>query len=70
MPENIIDFEQNLKSLEDIVKKLESGNCSLEESIKLFEDGMKYTAECRKVLDNAQKRIEAFGISDEVTTVD
>lgn len=70
MAENKIDFEKNLKSLEDIVKKLESGNCSLEESIKLFEEGMQYTAECRKALENAQKRIEAFGITDEVTTVD
>lgn len=70
MAEKTIDFEKNLKSLEEIVKKLESGNCTLEESIKLFEEGMQYTAECRKALDSAQKRIEAFGISDEVTTVD
>ena len=70
MSDKKTDFEKNLKSLEDIVKKLESGNCTLEESIKLFEEGMQYTAECRKALDNAQKRIEAFGISDEVTTLD
>jgi len=52
-----IDFEKSLSELENIIKKLEGGECSLEESISLFEKGMKYTSECRTALDSAQKRI-------------
>ncbi len=57
MADKKIDFEASLLELEKIVSRLESGECGLEESIELFEKGMKYTAECRSVLDNAQKRI-------------
>ena len=57
MSENKFDFEKSLAELENIIKVLESGECSLEDSISLFEKGMKHTAECRKALDSAQKRI-------------
>lgn len=51
------NFEEALASLEKTVSKLESGECSLEESIKLFEDGMNDIKICRTALDNAQKKI-------------
>ena len=57
MAENKIDFEKSLKELEGIISKLESGECSLEESITLFEEGMGYTEQCRKALNNAKNRI-------------
>lgn len=57
MTENKIDFEKSLEALEKIVAKLESGECSLDESIKLFEQGVKYTSECRTALKNAKERI-------------
>ena len=57
MSENNFDFEKSLAELENIIKQLESGECSLEDSISLFEKGMKHTTECRKALDSAQKRI-------------
>ncbi|MGI6279235.1 MAG: exodeoxyribonuclease VII small subunit [Acutalibacteraceae bacterium] len=57
MAENKISFEESLSSLENIVARLESGECSLEESIKLFEKGMKNINLCREALKNAQKRI-------------
>ncbi len=57
MAENKIDFEKSLNELEKIITKLESGNCSLEESITLFEQGMKHTENCREALNNAKKRI-------------
>lgn len=57
MSEEKIDFEKTLSELEKVISKLENGECSLEESIELFEKGMKYTAQCREALDNAQKRI-------------
>ena len=57
MSDKKIDFEASLNMLEDVIKKLESGDCSLDESIKLFELGMKYSSECRSALDKAEKRI-------------
>lgn len=61
-----LTFEESLKKLEETIEKLESGSCTLEESIKLFEQGMQYTADCRKALDDAEKKIAAFsGESEE-----
>jgi len=52
-----IDFESSLAELSKIVERLESGECSLNESIDLYEKGMKLSAECGKILDNARQKI-------------
>ena len=44
------NFESNLKKLEEIVEKLESGSIGLEESVKLYEEGMKIKKICDKKL--------------------
>ena len=54
---NEIDFEKSLGELENIIKKLENGECTLDESVALFEQGIKYTNECRAALKNAQAKI-------------
>ena len=51
-------FENNLKKLEMIVEKLESGNCGLDESIQLYSDGVKISAEGKKQLETAKQKIE------------
>ncbi len=51
-------FESSLTELEKIVRQLEDGDLSLEESLKLFESGVKLTRECRERLDEAERRIE------------
>lgn len=51
-------FETSLDELERIVKKLEAGDLSLEESMRLFENGMRLSAECKKQLEDAETRIE------------
>ncbi len=51
-------FEQSLGELEGIVTKLEAGDLSLEESLDLFEKGIKLSRECRSRLTNAERRIE------------
>lgn len=51
-------IEQSLESLEAIVKRLESGEDSLDESIRLFEEGMRLSAACRKRLTEAEARVE------------
>ena len=53
-------FEQSLNDLERIVKQLEEGDMPLEESLKLFEQGVKLSRECRDRLTNAERRIEVL----------
>ncbi|RVQ69235.1 exodeoxyribonuclease VII small subunit [Croceicoccus ponticola] len=51
-------YEQALKALEDVVRRLESGEVALDESISLYERGEKLRAHCQARLDAAQARIE------------
>lgn len=53
-------FESSLKELEHIVKQLEDGDLELEESLKLFENGVRLSRECRDRLTNAERRIEVL----------
>ena len=53
-------FEEALKALEGIVSRLESGDANLDESIRLFEEGMKLSAVCQKRLDEADRKIETL----------
>ena len=50
-------FEKAMTRLEQIVGLLEGGRCSLDESLKLFEEGTKLTAYCSKALKNAEQKI-------------
>ncbi len=52
-----IGFEENLKELEDIVKKLEGGDVSLDEMLELFEQGIARTKECNQQLKEAEQKI-------------
>ena len=51
-------FEESLKKLEEIVAKLERGDLSLEDSVRLFEEGTRLSAECRKQLEDAEGKVE------------
>ena len=51
-------FETALKKLEDVVRRLEGGDLSLEESLKAFEEGVKQAAFCARKLDEAEKKVE------------
>lgn len=51
-------FEQSLKKLETIVDKLEKGDLSLEESLKLFEEGVGLSAACKKELEAAEGKVQ------------
>lgn len=53
-------FETSLKELEKIVRRLEEGDSSLEDSLKLFEDGVKLSRECQERLNQAERRIEVL----------
>ena len=51
-------YEDSLKRLEEIVTRLESGQLSLDESLRLFEEGTRLTKVCQKRLTEAELRIE------------
>ena len=51
-------FEDNLKKLEGLVAKMESGEMNLDEMIKAFEEGRKLVADCQKDIDSICQRIE------------
>lgn len=51
-------FEESLKQLETIVAQLERGDLPLEDSVKIFEEGMRLSAECKKQLEEAEGKVE------------
>jgi exodeoxyribonuclease VII small subunit len=51
-------FEEALQELETIVQRLEDGNLSLDESLALFEEGIKLSRLCSLRLDEAEKKVE------------
>lgn len=53
-----IDFEKSLETLQDTIKKLESGQLSLEDSLGHFEAGVKMVRQCQDYLQKAEKRVE------------
>jgi len=52
------DFEAALAELEKLVEKMESGEQSLEESLKSFQRGIELTRTCQKSLKEAEQRVE------------
>ena len=53
-----LSFEQSMARLEEIVGKLEQGECGLDESLKLFEEGARLAASCNEMLDKAEQKVE------------
>ncbi len=52
-------FEEKLTKLTEIVEKLEAGNeLPLENSLKLFEEGVTLVSSCREMLEKAEQRVE------------
>ena len=59
------NFEKSLLELENIVKLLESGECSLEESIELYKKGASLSNECNKILESAKLTIKTISDVEE-----
>lgn len=51
-------FEESLTKLEEIVAQLERGDLPLEDSVLMFEEGSRLSAECRKQLEQAEGKVE------------
>ena len=54
---NVINFEKTFTELEDLVKKMDGGDLSLEESLKYFERGMLLTKNCQQALNKAEQKV-------------
>lgn len=60
-----MDFEKKLGRLEEIVQKMEKGDLALEESLKLFEEGVKLSRECQTRLTEAEAQVKKLTGFDE-----
>ncbi len=58
--EEKISFEESIKKLEEIAQKLERGETSLDESLKLFEEGVKILKACNEEIDNAEQKVNVL----------
>jgi len=59
-----VDFEAALEELEQLVERMETGELSLEESLKAFERGVVLTRDCQKALKDAELRVQALTETD------
>jgi exodeoxyribonuclease VII small subunit len=62
--EPTLNFEAALDELEQLVERMETGELSLEESLKAFERGVVLTRDCQKALKDAELRVQALTQTD------
>ncbi len=60
-----IDFEKSLNELETLVESLESGDLTLEESLKAFEKGIRITRDCQQALTDAEQKVNLLTRNNE-----
>ena len=65
--EKIYPFEEALEKLSALVEKMESGDLSLEESLKIFEEGIKLSKDCQNALSDAEKKVQALLLEEDQT---
>ena len=63
--ETTVDFEQSVASIEALAERLESGELSLEESMKAFEEGIRLTRQAQKALADAEQKVQLLTAGDE-----
>ncbi len=64
MAKKPLNFENSMERLEDIVRKLEDESIPLEDSIRLYEEGIKIGKKCRNILDQADRKIKQLSKPD------
>lgn len=65
MDENKLTFEEAYKQLTELVKKMESGELSLADSVAAYEQGVKLKAYCEQMLKEAELKIETLKVSNQ-----
>ena len=63
MENKAVSFEQAMSRLEEIVRTLESGSATLDDSLKLYEEGIALVRACGTKLDEAEKKIKLLNVS-------
>ena len=58
-------FEEAMVRLEAVVAQLEKGECGLDQSLKLFEEGAKLAGRCEELLDQAEQKVDLLLANDE-----
>jgi len=53
-----ISFEDSLKKIEEIVEELEKGELSMDEALKLYEEGMEFSDKCMEKLNESKQKVE------------
>lgn len=61
MAKKALSLEKAFQRLEEILRILESGEKDLEESIKLYEEGMQLANQCQKQLQDLEQRVKIIG---------
>ncbi len=59
--EKELSIEETFVRLEEVLKKLEEGECSLEDSFRYYEEGMKLVKSCHDKIDRVEKQIQVLG---------
>ena len=59
-----LSFEQSLADLESLVSTMETGELTLDESLGAFEEGVKLTRQCQKMLDEAEQKVQILTEKD------
>ena len=68
--DSVVDFEGALKELETLVSMMESGELSLDESLKAFERGIELTRKCQSSLEAAELRVQTLTTEKELEDSD
>lgn len=63
MENKTVNFEQAMSRLEEIVRALESGSATLDESLKLYEEGISLVRTCSAKLDEAERKIKLLNVT-------
>ena len=63
--EKIYPFEESLEKLSRLVEKMENGDLSLEESLNIFEVGIKLSKDCQNALSEAEKKVQALLLEED-----
>lgn len=67
---NELSFEAAFAELEDIVVQLESGEITLEDSVKLYERGRKLSVYCQNILDKAELRVNQLSDDGQISPLE
>ena len=61
-----MNYSESMKRIEEIVTALEAGGISLDETLKMFEEGAKLLKECQQELEQAEIKIDGIRLDDSI----